>query len=136
MQCMQKKYAKFFQLFFFRLLSPKFLTFFCYSNQLTNWRCIAGEKEDFNFFMITCRAWHIKTYITHFAGKPEGSGYMADGHQARLMEFNQFEREFEHCISQSATRTKFEQHCHRATKIIDSLYNKAQYLHVSVYKII
>ena len=55
---------------------------------------------------------------------------MADGHQARLMEFNQFEREFEHCISQSATRTKFEQHCRRATKIIDSLYNKAQWLHV------
>lgn len=57
---------------------------------------------------------------------------MADGHQARLLEFNQFEREFERCISQTATRTKFEQHCRRATKIIDSLYNRAQWLHVSI----
>ena len=58
---------------------------------------------------------------------------MAEGHQARSVEFDQFEREFEHCLSQSATKTKFEQHCHRASKIIDSLYNKAQWLHVSMF---
>ncbi|XP_059141445.1 mitofusin-2-like isoform X2 [Physella acuta] len=39
------------------------------------------------------------------------------GFQARLFEFANFEKEFETCISQSAVKTKFEQHTKRAHNI-------------------
>lgn len=61
---------------------------------------------------------------------------MADGYQARLLEFAQFEREFEECISQSATRTKFHYHAQRASKIVDNLYTHAQWLHKSATEMI
>nr|CDJ93003.1 Fzo conserved region domain containing protein [Haemonchus contortus] len=44
--------------------------------------------------------------------------YQVDGHQVRAMEFEMFEKQFEHCISRSAIRTKFEAHNRRANEII------------------
>ncbi|XP_012944159.1 mitofusin-2 isoform X1 [Aplysia californica] len=43
------------------------------------------------------------------------------GFQARLFEFANFEKEFEVCISQSAVKTKFEQHTNRAHYINSEL---------------
>jgi mitofusin len=43
------------------------------------------------------------------------------GFQARLFEFANFEKEFEVCISQSAVKTKFEQHTERAHHINSEL---------------
>ena len=43
------------------------------------------------------------------------------GFQARLFEFGNFEKEFETCISQSAVKTKFEQHTKRAHHINSEL---------------
>uniref|UniRef100_A0A8C6UHX4 Mitofusin 2 n=1 Tax=Neogobius melanostomus TaxID=47308 RepID=A0A8C6UHX4_9GOBI len=43
-------------------------------------------------------------------GMPETGGALAEGFQARMFEFQNFERRFEECISQSAVKTKFEQH--------------------------
>ncbi|XP_063056827.1 mitofusin-1-like isoform X2 [Engraulis encrasicolus] len=44
-------------------------------------------------------------------------GALAEGFQDRLKEFQCFERRFEETISQSAVKTKFEQHTHRAQQI-------------------
>ncbi|XP_071070736.1 mitofusin-1 isoform X4 [Dasypus novemcinctus] len=56
-------------------------------------------------------------------GMPEGGGALADGFQARLQEFQHFEQIFEECISQSAVKTKFEQHTVRAKQILDTVKN-------------
>uniref|UniRef100_A0A4W3GLI0 Mitofusin 1 n=1 Tax=Callorhinchus milii TaxID=7868 RepID=A0A4W3GLI0_CALMI len=56
-------------------------------------------------------------------GMPEGGGALADGFQDRLVEFQNFERRFEECISQSAVKTKFEQHTITAKQIIDTVKN-------------
>ncbi|KAH0517086.1 Mitofusin-1 [Microtus ochrogaster] len=56
-------------------------------------------------------------------GMPEGGGALAEGFQARLQEFQNFEQTFEECISQSAVKTKFEQHTVRAKQILDTVKN-------------
>ncbi|KAM9378596.1 mitofusin-1-like [Phaethornis superciliosus] len=56
-------------------------------------------------------------------GMPEGGGALAEGFQTRLQEFQHFEQIFEECISQSAVKTKFEQHTIRAKQIIDTVKN-------------
>lgn len=52
---------------------------------------------------------------------PEAGGALAEGFQARMFEFQNFERRFEECISQSAVKTKFEQHTTRAKQISEAL---------------
>ncbi|XP_077439222.1 mitofusin-1b isoform X2 [Vanacampus margaritifer] len=54
-------------------------------------------------------------------GMPETGGALADGFQERLKEFQCFERRFEECISQSAVKTKFEQHTIRAKQITEKV---------------
>ncbi|XP_051930190.1 mitofusin-1b isoform X3 [Hippocampus zosterae] len=54
-------------------------------------------------------------------GMPETGGALAEGFQERLKEFQSFERRFEECISQSAVKTKFEQHTIRATQITEKV---------------
>ncbi|XP_061099384.1 mitofusin-1-like isoform X1 [Conger conger] len=54
-------------------------------------------------------------------GMPEGGGALAEGFLDRLQEFQRFERTFEECISQSAVKTKFEQHTVRAKQIIETV---------------
>ncbi|XP_069550880.1 mitofusin-1b [Brachyistius frenatus] len=54
-------------------------------------------------------------------GMPEAGGALAEGFQERLKEFQCFERRFEECISQSAVKTKFEQHTIRAKQITEQV---------------
>ncbi|XP_054459171.1 mitofusin-1b [Anoplopoma fimbria] len=54
-------------------------------------------------------------------GMPETGGALAEGFQERLKEFQCFERRFEECISQSAVKTKFEQHTIRAKQITETV---------------
>ncbi|XP_068262453.1 mitofusin-1 isoform X4 [Nyctibius grandis] len=56
-------------------------------------------------------------------GMAEGGGALAEGFQTRFQEFQHFEQIFEECISQSAVKTKFEQHTIRAKQIIDTVKN-------------
>ncbi|XP_038599595.1 mitofusin-1 [Tachyglossus aculeatus] len=56
-------------------------------------------------------------------GMPEAGGALAEGFQTRFQEFRNFEQIFEECISQSAVKTKFEQHTIRAKQIIDTVKN-------------
>lgn len=43
------------------------------------------------------------------------------GHEERFIEFNNFEHEFEKCISKTAVQTKFEKHTNRGKEIIGIL---------------
>jgi mitofusin len=60
---------------------------------------------------------------------------LPDGFPNRYFEFQDFERKFEECISNSAVRTKFEQQSQRGKlivseirQIMDSTYDQAQQL--------
>ncbi|EAW78412.1 mitofusin 1, isoform CRA_e [Homo sapiens] len=56
-------------------------------------------------------------------GMPESGVALAEGFHARLQEFQNFEQIFEECISQSAVKTKFEQHTIRAKQILATVKN-------------
>uniref|UniRef100_A0A1I7UUB4 Dynamin-type G domain-containing protein n=1 Tax=Caenorhabditis tropicalis TaxID=1561998 RepID=A0A1I7UUB4_9PELO len=47
--------------------------------------------------------------------------YQAEGHGTRALEFQNFERHFEQCISKSAIHTKFEAHNRRAHEMIGKM---------------
>ena len=60
---------------------------------------------------------------------------MADGFPERYSEFEDFERKFKECISQSAVETKFEQHSQSGKRIVSEIrqilgntYDQAQQL--------
>ncbi|CAG08068.1 unnamed protein product, partial [Tetraodon nigroviridis] len=63
-------------------------------------------------------------------GMPETGGALAEGFQDRLREFQSFERRFEECISQSAVKTKFEQHTIRAKQITEKVKNIMDAIHI------
>ncbi|XP_072516940.1 mitofusin-1b isoform X2 [Salminus brasiliensis] len=58
-------------------------------------------------------------------------GALAEGFQDRLKEFQSFERTFEECISQSAVKTKFEQHTIRAKQITESVKDIMDQIHIA-----
>ncbi|XP_043558167.1 mitofusin-1-like [Chiloscyllium plagiosum] len=78
-----------------------------------------AQAENRIFFVSAKEA--VNARIHKAQGMPEGGGALADGFQARLFEFQNFEHQFEECISQSAVKTKFEQHTIRAKQIIDTV---------------
>lgn len=45
------------------------------------------------------------------------AGALAEGFPNRYFEFQDFEKKFEECISKSAVKTKFDQHCQRGNHI-------------------
>ncbi|XP_063799895.1 mitofusin-2 [Pseudophryne corroboree] len=73
----------------------------------------------------------LNARIQKAQGMPEGGGALAEGFQVRMFEFQNFERRFEECISQSAVKTKFEQHTMRAKHIADVLRQIMESLHVA-----
>uniref|UniRef100_O95140-2 Isoform 2 of Mitofusin-2 n=1 Tax=Homo sapiens TaxID=9606 RepID=O95140-2 len=58
-------------------------------------------------------------------------GALAEGFQVRMFEFQNFERRFEECISQSAVKTKFEQHTVRAKQIAEAVRLIMDSLHMA-----
>ncbi|MGH0187627.1 UNVERIFIED_CONTAM: hypothetical protein FKN15_026068 [Acipenser sinensis] len=58
----------------------------------------------------------LQARIQKAQGMPEAGGALAEGFQARMFEFQNFERRFE-----SAVKTKFEQHTVRAKQISETL---------------
>jgi len=77
---------------------------------------------------------HPRKLLSHYNFCVSG-GALADGFQDRYFEFQAFEQKFEECISNSAVKTKFEQHSQRGKlivseirQIMDSTYEQAQQL--------
>uniref|UniRef100_A0A803YCK4 Mitofusin 1 n=1 Tax=Meleagris gallopavo TaxID=9103 RepID=A0A803YCK4_MELGA len=96
------------------------------------WDASASEPE----YMEDVRRQHMERCLTFLVdelkvidpvekaqGMPETGGALAEGFQTRFQEFQNFEQIFEECISQSAVKTKFEQHTIRAKQIIDTVKN-------------
>ncbi|XP_069466007.1 mitofusin-2 [Ambystoma mexicanum] len=73
----------------------------------------------------------LNARIQKAQGMPEGGGALAEGFQVRMFEFQNFERRFEECISQSAVKTKFEQHTVRAKQIAEVVRREMDSVHVA-----
>uniref|UniRef100_A0A8D0ABR9 Mitofusin 2 n=1 Tax=Sander lucioperca TaxID=283035 RepID=A0A8D0ABR9_SANLU len=73
----------------------------------------------------------LQARVQKAQGMPEAGGALAEGFQARMFEFQNFERRFEECISQSAVKTKFEQHTVRAKQISEALRRIMDSVHIA-----
>ncbi|XP_015372851.1 PREDICTED: transmembrane GTPase Marf-like [Diuraphis noxia] len=55
-------------------------------------------------------------------GQAINNGALAEGFSARYMEFEEFERRFEECISKSAIKTKFLNHSQQGKHLVKDMY--------------
>ncbi|CAN9515963.1 unnamed protein product [Ophioblennius macclurei] len=88
-----------------------------------------GQASDRIFFVSAKEV--LQARVQKAQGMPEAGGALAEGFQARMFEFQNFERRFEECISQSAVKTKFEQHTVRAKQISEALRHIMDSTHVA-----
>ncbi|XP_047443280.1 mitofusin-1b [Mugil cephalus] len=78
------------------------------------------EQAPKHIFFVSAKE-VLNSRMQRAQGMPETGGALAEGFQERLKEFQSFERRFEECISQSAVKTKFEQHTIRAKQITEKV---------------
>lgn len=65
----------------------------------------------------------VLQYRLAATGSTDSLPQFAEGFEQRLREFEDFEHKFEECLSQSAIRTKFDQHTIRGKKIVQQVKN-------------
>uniref|UniRef100_A0A671RJS2 Dynamin-type G domain-containing protein n=1 Tax=Sinocyclocheilus anshuiensis TaxID=1608454 RepID=A0A671RJS2_9TELE len=92
----------------------------CVSFLVEELKVVDLNKAPDRIFFVSAKE-VLSARIHRAQGMPETGGALAEGFQERLMEFQSFERTFEEFISQSAVKTKFEQHTIRAWQIIESV---------------
>ncbi|XP_030072750.1 mitofusin-1 [Microcaecilia unicolor] len=80
-----------------------------------------SEAQKRIFFVSAKEVLNVRMHKAQ--GMPEAGGALAEGFKTRLQEFQKFEQLFEECISQSAVKTKFEQHTIRAKQIVNTVKN-------------
>uniref|UniRef100_A0A7N8Y862 Mitofusin 1 n=1 Tax=Mastacembelus armatus TaxID=205130 RepID=A0A7N8Y862_9TELE len=85
-------------------------------------KVVDREEAPNHIFFISAKE-VLSSRMQRAQGMPETGGALAEGFQERLKEFQSFERRFEECISQSAVKTKFEQHTLRAKQITEKVKN-------------
>ncbi|XP_014862780.1 PREDICTED: mitofusin-1 [Poecilia mexicana] len=85
-------------------------------------RVLDRDQAPNHIFFVSAKE-VLNSRMQRAQGMPETGGALAEGFKERLKEFQSFERRFEECISQSAVKTKFEQHTIRAKQIIEKVKN-------------
>ncbi|XP_029356939.1 mitofusin-1b [Echeneis naucrates] len=83
-------------------------------------KVVDREQAPNRIFFVSAKE-VLNSRMQRAQGMPETGGALAEGFQERLKEFQSFERRFEECISQSAVKTKFEQHTIRAKQITEKV---------------
>lgn len=84
-------------------------------------KCVDKAQAEDRVFFVSAKETLMKR-MQENQGMPEaGAAIHAEGFQARLMEFEHFERKFEECISKSAIQTKFESHAVQGMQITTSI---------------
>ena len=79
------------------------------------------EAEDRVFFVSAKEV--LAARLKQQEGTPIDHQSFPDGFQLRYLEFEQFERKFEECLSKSAVKTKFDQHTKRGKNLINEMKN-------------
>ncbi|XP_062259932.1 mitofusin-1 isoform X2 [Platichthys flesus] len=81
----------------------------CVSFLVEELRTVGLDEAPGRIFFVSAKE-VLSSRMQRAQGMPETGGALAEGFQDRLREFQRFERTFEEFISQSAVKTKFEQH--------------------------
>ncbi|XP_056629092.1 mitofusin-2 [Triplophysa dalaica] len=102
----------------------------CTSFLVEELRVVDRAQASDRIFFVSAKE-VLQARIQKAQGMPEAGGALAEGFQARMFEFQNFERRFEECISQSAVKTKFEQHTTRAKQISEALRKIMDSVHVA-----
>ncbi|KAA0714522.1 Mitofusin-2 [Triplophysa tibetana] len=102
----------------------------CTSFLVDELRVVDRAQASDRIFFVSAKE-VLQARIQKAQGMPEAGGALAEGFQARMFEFQNFERRFEECISQSAVKTKFEQHTTRAKQISEALRKIMDSVHVA-----
>ncbi|RXN12642.1 mitofusin-2 [Labeo rohita] len=102
----------------------------CTSFLVDELRVVDRAQASDRIFFVSAKE-VLQARVQKAQGMPEAGGALAEGFQARMFEFQNFERRFEECISQSAVKTKFEQHTMRAKQISEALRLIMDSVHVS-----
>ncbi|XP_075338247.1 mitofusin-1 [Odontesthes bonariensis] len=92
----------------------------CVSFLAEELRVVRLDEAAGRIFFISAKE-VLSSRMQRAQGMPETGGALAEGFHERLREFQMFERTFEEFISQSAVRTKFEQHTVRAWQITEAI---------------
>uniref|UniRef100_A0A8B9HYL9 Mitofusin 1 n=1 Tax=Astyanax mexicanus TaxID=7994 RepID=A0A8B9HYL9_ASTMX len=93
-------------------------------------KVVDREEAPNHIFFVSAKE-VLNSRMQRAQGMPETGGALAEGFQDRLKEFQSFERTFEECISQSAVKTKFEQHTIRAKQITESVKDIMDQIHIA-----
>ncbi|XP_063074908.1 mitofusin-1 [Engraulis encrasicolus] len=92
----------------------------CVSFLMDELRVVDAQQAPNRIFFVSAKE-VLNSRMHRAQGMPETGGALAEGFQERLKEFQSFERTFEEFISQSAVKTKFEQHTIRGWQITESV---------------
>ncbi|XP_068196646.1 mitofusin-1 isoform X2 [Antennarius striatus] len=92
----------------------------CVSFLAEELKVVGLEEAAGRIFFVSARE-VLSSRMQRAQGMPETGGALAEGFHERLREFQMFERTFEEFISQSAVKTKFEQHTVRAWQIAEAI---------------
>lgn len=91
----------------------------------------AAEAKN-RIFFISAREM-LNTRISRTKGIPENPNNFPDGFKSRQLEFEEFEKKFEECISRSAINTKFSQHVRSGEDMVRHLSKLLADLHSSAF---
>lgn len=80
-------------------------------------KCVDRAQAEDRVFFVSSKETLMTRMQKHKGMPQEGGAIHVEGFQARQMEFENFERKFEECISKSAIQTKFESHAVSGLKI-------------------
>uniref|UniRef100_A0A4W6CHF8 Dynamin-type G domain-containing protein n=1 Tax=Lates calcarifer TaxID=8187 RepID=A0A4W6CHF8_LATCA len=92
----------------------------CVSFLAEELRVVGLDEAPGKIFFVSAKE-VLTSRMQRAQGMPETGGALAEGFHDRLREFQRFERTFEEFISQSAVKTKFEQHTVRAWQITEAI---------------
>uniref|UniRef100_UPI0037E7EE43 mitofusin-1 n=1 Tax=Semicossyphus pulcher TaxID=241346 RepID=UPI0037E7EE43 len=92
----------------------------CVSFLAEELKVVGLDEAPGRIFFVSARE-VLSSRMQRAQGMPETGGALAEGFHERLREFQMFERTFEEFISQSAVKTKFEQHTVRAWQITEAI---------------
>uniref|UniRef100_A0A665V426 Dynamin-type G domain-containing protein n=1 Tax=Echeneis naucrates TaxID=173247 RepID=A0A665V426_ECHNA len=92
----------------------------CVSFLAEELRVVGLDEAPGRIFFVSAKE-VLSARMQRVQGMPETGGALAEGFHERLREFQMFERTFEEFISQSAVKTKFEQHTVRAWQITEAV---------------
>ncbi|XP_073249397.1 mitofusin-2-like [Porites lutea] len=84
-------------------------------------KCVDRAQAEDRVFFVSAKE-TLMTRMQKHQGMPQGGGAIhVEGFPARQLEFENFERKFEECISKSAIQTKFESHAVSGLKVAQTV---------------